>query len=144
MIFGTKVVVDSVTEKNGKILVIKRLIPPFVGKYCFPGGHLRHNETVEECVVRETYEETGIKVLPEEILGVYSKNGRDPRGHIISIVFVCKPLSIKIKSSFEGFAYWIDLKKLKKEEMGFDHQKILNDYILWKKKKQTFWSDKNG
>ncbi|MEM5875099.1 MAG: NUDIX hydrolase [Candidatus Aenigmatarchaeota archaeon] len=144
MIFGTRVATDCIAEKNGKILVVKRTIPPFFGKYCFPGGHLKYGESVEECVVRETYEETGIKVIPKEILGVYSKKGRDPRGHVVSIVFVCKPVNFKTKNSFEGIAYWLDLKKLRKEEMGFDHKKILKDYINWKKKKQTFWSDKNG
>ncbi|MGC8993323.1 MAG: NUDIX domain-containing protein [Candidatus Aenigmatarchaeota archaeon] len=143
MIF-TRVATDCIAEKNGKILMVRRMLPPFIGAYAFPGGHLKYNEAVEKCVVRETYEETGIIVKPIEILGVYSKKDRDPRGHVVSIVFVCKPLSSKLKSSFEGKAEWIPLKLLKKMKLAFDHNKILNDYLKWKKNKKTFWSDKNG
>jgi len=140
----TRVATDCIAEKDGKILVVKRRIPPFFGKYGFPGGHLKYGEKVEDCVVRETYEETGVKVVPYEILGVYSGGNRDPRGHVVSIVFVCKPLSKKTKNSFEGSAEWIEIKKLRSLDLAFDHNKILEDYLKWKKKKQTFWSDKNG
>ena len=30
--------------------------------YQFPGGHLENNETLEECLLREIEEETGIKL----------------------------------------------------------------------------------
>ena len=143
MIF-TRIATDCIAEKDGKILMVKRRIPPFFGMYAFPGGHLKYGETVEKCVVRETFEETGIIVKPLEILGVYSKKDRDPRGHVVSIVFVCKPLSSKLKSSFEGKAEWISFRILKKIKLAFDHNKILNDYLKWKKNKRTFWSEKNG
>ena len=32
--------------------------------YTFPGGGMEENETVEECVVREVFEEFGIKIKP--------------------------------------------------------------------------------
>ena len=38
------------------------------GTYQFPGGHLEGNETIEECLVREVKEETGI-----DITGKFSK-----------------------------------------------------------------------
>ncbi|MCS7093784.1 MAG: NUDIX hydrolase [Candidatus Aenigmarchaeota archaeon] len=144
MLFITRVSTDCIAENKGKLLVVRRNIPPFRGKYCFPGGHLKFNESVEECVVRETYEETGVKVEPKEILGVYSKKNRDPRGHIVSIVFVCKPINNRVKSSFEGEAEWMDVKLLKNIDMAFDHKRILEDYLKWKRRRQTFWSGKDG
>jgi len=139
----TRVAVDCIAEKGGKILLVKRKIPPFIGKFAFPGGHLKYGESVEDCAVRETFEETGIKVEPKEILGVYSKKGRDPRGHVVSVVFICKPKTTSTKSSFESEAMWVKISEARNADFAFDHRKIFEDYLKWKRKKGTYWSGKN-
>jgi 8-oxo-dGTP diphosphatase len=139
----TRIAVDCIAEKNGKILLIKRRIPPFIGKFAFPGGHLKYGESVEDCVVRETFEETGIKVEPKEILGVYSKKDRDPRGHVVSVTFICRPKTTNIKRSFESKALWVSIGEVEKLDFAFDHRKILEDYLKWKKKGGTYWSGKD-
>jgi len=78
-----------------------------------------------------------------EILGVYSKKDRDPRGHILSVVFICKPKTTKTKNSFETEAMWINIKDAKNIDFAFDHAKILQDYLKWKKKGGTYWSGKD-
>jgi mutator protein MutT len=138
-----KITVDCIAEKNRKILLVKRKIPPFIGMFAFPGGHLKYGESVEDCVVRETFEETGIKVEPKEILGVYSKKERDPRGHVVSIVFVCKPKTTTTIDSIETKAFWVKIKDVKNMRLAFDHAKIFQDYLKWKKKKGTYWSGKD-
>ncbi|GCE47087.1 ADP-ribose pyrophosphatase YjhB (NUDIX family) [Thermosporothrix hazakensis] len=66
------------------------------GYWSLPGGMMEVGESIAETVIRETREETGIEVVPEYIIGVYS----DPR-HIIaysehdvrqqfSICFACR------------------------------------------------------
>jgi len=56
---------------NGKwyILANKRgpLMPTNVGKWNAPSGYLDYNETIEECGCREVFEETGIRVYPEDL-----------------------------------------------------------------------------
>ena len=55
--------------KAGCILINKkqRTIALVVqnGEYSFPKGHLEKNETIKECAIRETIEETGhdVKIL---------------------------------------------------------------------------------
>jgi len=143
MLFSfTKIAVDCITEKNGKILLVKRRIPPFIGKFAFPGGHLKYGESVEDCAIRETFEETGVKVEPKEILGVYSKKGRDPRYHVVSIVFICKPKTTLTKDSFETKAIWVKINEAKSLDFAFDHKKIFDDYLKWKKRGGTYWSGK--
>jgi len=82
------IAVDGVLIKDGKILLVRRGKEPFRGYYALPGGFVEYGETVERAVVREVYEETGIKTRVKELLGVYSDPNRDPRGHVISIAFI--------------------------------------------------------
>ncbi|MBO4493325.1 MAG: NUDIX hydrolase [Ruminococcus sp.] len=75
-------------ENKLRLLLIKRGGHPFKDMWALPGGFLQKGETVEECALRETQEETN--VLPVSIMpvGVFSKPDRDPRGWIISNAFV--------------------------------------------------------
>lgn len=48
--------------KDGKILLGKRKGSHGEGEYAFPGGHLEHLESFEDCAVRETLEECGVEI----------------------------------------------------------------------------------
>ncbi len=57
----------------GEIVLIRRGIEPAIGAWAQPGGFLEVDETVHEGAIRETLEETGLLVEPEEIIGLYSR-----------------------------------------------------------------------
>lgn len=57
-----KVGVGVIVIKNGKILLGKRKNAHGEGTWCFPGGHLKFNESWEDCALRETIEETAITI----------------------------------------------------------------------------------
>lgn len=42
------------------------------GRWCLPGGHMEPGETLAECVEREVWEETGLRVEAQRLIGVYS------------------------------------------------------------------------
>jgi 8-oxo-dGTP pyrophosphatase MutT (NUDIX family) len=52
--------------KNGDLYLLAtkrgKGTPDFQGYWCMPCGYLDYNETTEEAIVREVYEETGIKI----------------------------------------------------------------------------------
>lgn len=134
---------DPIILNGNKVLLMKRSYEPFEGKFEFPGGFMEEGETVEETCVREAKEETGLDIEPVEILGVYSKPGRDPRDQYVAVAFICKPKGTNVKISQEATeASWFDLEKVDALVMGFDHGKMIEDLRKWKKQKETYWSTK--
>jgi ADP-ribose pyrophosphatase YjhB (NUDIX family) len=68
---------------DGRIVLIRRAIPPGVGTWAQPGGFLEADETVIQGAVRETLEETGLEIVPTEIVGIYPQ----PRASVVIVVY---------------------------------------------------------
>lgn len=85
------ITVDSVIfgYADGKLQValIERKVDPFAGMWAIPGGFMEGVETVEETVLRELQEETGLSDIYLEQFHVFSSHGRDPRGRTITVAF---------------------------------------------------------
>lgn len=58
---------------DGRIVLLRRGIEPGLGAWAQPGGFLEVDETVAEAAIRETLEETGLRVRPGEIVGLYTR-----------------------------------------------------------------------
>jgi 8-oxo-dGTP diphosphatase len=129
--------VDGVIFDDEYLVLIRRGNPPFKGKLALPGGFVEHNETTEEAVVREIYEELGIKTKIKQLIGVYSEPGRDPRHHTISVVYELEPESRKYKAGSDAAGFeripWKNLKKKELEDFAFDHGTIIFEVINRKK-----------
>ena len=100
--------------KKLKILLVKRGTDPHKGMLALPGGFLRMHETVEQALHRELAEETGITDELKTInLGIYSKEGRDSRGWIISCAFLALTNQVGICTQAESDAAearWFDFE----------------------------------
>jgi len=54
--------------EGGKVLLSRRFKTGYMdGHYSLPAGHVDKGETIEDCLVRETYEEIGIKIKKKNI-----------------------------------------------------------------------------
>ncbi|QQG40320.1 MAG: NUDIX hydrolase [Candidatus Aenigmatarchaeota archaeon] len=136
-----KPTVDAVVEKDGKVLLIRRGNEPYRGTLAWPGGFVDVGETVEAATLRELMEETGVKGKIEALLGVYSDPKRNIREHTIATIFVVRWISGQPEGGDDAIdAGWYDPSALKEEEFGFDHWRILQDYLKWKHEGGTFWS----
>jgi 8-oxo-dGTP diphosphatase len=71
-----------------QVLLIQRDRPPFSGTWALPGGFVNVGESPEEAARRELEEETAIRDVQLEQLHVFGDPGRDPRGHVVTIVFL--------------------------------------------------------
>lgn len=139
--------VDTIIQKDSHILMIKRKNDPFKGYFALPGGFVNEGEKVEEAAKREVMEETALDVELVDILGVYSDPNRDPRGHIMSTVFVGRILNNKEKVELwaqddAAEVVWMSLEEIDNTSLAFDHHKIILDYKLWQRSRGTFWSSK--
>jgi 8-oxo-dGTP pyrophosphatase MutT (NUDIX family) len=66
-----------------------------------PAGYAEADEAPLETVVREVYEETGLRVEPEDLVDVYYFDD-DPRGNGILIVYECRPVGGVLRATREG------------------------------------------
>lgn len=96
-----------IADAEGKILIQQRSDNTL---WALPGGALEIGESIAETIIREVKEETGLDVVPESVVGIYS----NPK-HIIafsngevrqqfSICFACKIIGGEIRVSEESFA----------------------------------------
>jgi len=70
-------------ESREKVLLTKRTDN---GLWCLPGGGVDPGESVEETVIREVQEETGLTVRVLRLIGVYS----DPNWLVVYSVMLRK------------------------------------------------------
>ena len=124
---GPELAVDCVILLEGKVLAIHRRNPPL--GWALPGGFVEYGETVEQAVRREMKEETGLELEDLRQFRVYSDPKRDPRGHVVSVVFTARGLG-KPEAGDDADRYrLIDLDNIPESELVFDHAKILRDFV---------------
>ena len=122
--------VDAVIFKKinnvNYILLIERKNEPYQNHWALPGGFVEENEDLLDAVKRELFEETNIAVNDLHQLGTFGKPFRDPRGHVVSVVYFGFVPENTIASAADDAksAFWFSVNELPK--MAFDHLEIIN------------------
>ncbi len=111
------------------IVLIERRNPPH--GWALPGGFMDEGETIEQAAVREAFEETGLEVELETLLGIYSRPDRDPRGQTVSVVFVARATGTPRGQDDALRARIFRLGELP-SPLAFDHDAILADYARYR------------
>ena len=122
-----RVAVDGIVPRDGRVVAILRRNEPFRGMPALPGGFVELGETAESAVVREVLEETGLATRVVRLVGVYSDPGRDPRGHVVSVVYELKATGGTLKASSDA-AGIVLLDPQALPGMAFDHARILEEW----------------
>jgi 8-oxo-dGTP diphosphatase len=117
---------DAVWIREGRILLVRRARPPFRGRWALPGGFVEYRERVEDAVVRELREETGLTAAPVAIVGVYSGPDRDPRQPTTSVAYLMRGRGGAPAGGDDAAdARWIPLRAAR--GLAFDHDQIVRD-----------------
>jgi 8-oxo-dGTP diphosphatase len=126
------VAVDGVIFIKNKLVLIRRKNQPYKGKLALPGGFVEYNETTENAVIREIHEELGVRTSIKRLIGAYSDPDRDPRGHVVSLVYILQITEGELKAGDDAAAFeLVPLKKLSeiRSDLAFDHDMIVGDIL---------------
>ncbi len=115
---------DILFHRPGEVLLIRRKNPP--AGWALPGGFIDYGESAEDAAEREALEETGLSVRNLQQFHVYSKPGRDPRFHTLTVVFIAEPEGNLRAGDDASEAQWFRLNDLP-TPIAFDHAGIIAD-----------------
>ena len=124
------IVIFTIQNNELKVLLVKRDVEPFRGKWAIPGGFVKMSESLEDAAKRELEEETGVKDVYLEQLYSFGDPGRDPRGRVITVAYIAliNSENIKLRATTDvSEAKWFSIKKV--PSLAFDHKRIF-DYSL--------------
>lgn len=135
----TFVTVDAVVVQSGHVLLVQRDAAPGEGLLAMPGGFLEQNEWIEDGVIRELREETGLKV-PAPVLkgstkyrGVYDRPDRSMRGRTITHAYLIElpagPLPPVKGGDDARDARWVPINEINEQSMFEDHYHIIIDLL---------------
>ena len=114
--------VGVVIIKDGKILLEKRKYEPGKGKWSIPGGLVELGENVEQTVIREVKEETGLDVEKPEHIDVVDNVVRDENGevkyHFVIIDYFVKLKGGTLKAASDAEELkWVALNEVEKYDL---------------------------
>ena len=106
------------------VLLIERGIEPFKGRWAFPGGFIKMDETALMGAKRELLEETGLKDAYIRQFHTFSEVDRDPRERVITIAYYALVRISEVKGGDDAArAKWFPLDQI--PSLAFDHDMIL-------------------
>jgi 8-oxo-dGTP diphosphatase len=129
----TKATVAAIiTPDDGKgdiILLTKRSVPPFMGQWCLPGGHIDDYETAEEAVVREVREETGLLFAAPVFLHYFNELFPEYHFHAVALAFFGRGIGSTelMEEEVEEIA-WFPLDEALTLPLAFNHLQIIQHY----------------
>ena len=125
-------IIIEVERDDGRrgIILVERKNPPY--GWALPGGFVNYGESLEDAATREAREETSLQIELISQLHTYSDPDRDPRGHTISTVYVATARGSP-RAEDDAKAIGIFTPEEINFPLAFDHQKIVTDYLNWRK-----------
>lgn len=110
----------SLAIKDGKILYWLRKSKHWNWTYSPPGGHLEYGETIEDCAIRELYEESWLIAKPADVIVFCTLNEIYPNNqkHYINITTLITRFSWSVENKepekLEKWEWmsWDDIKAL--------------------------------
>jgi mutator protein MutT len=94
--------VGAVIVQDGQILIVKRKYDPLAGQWSLPGGGVELGETLEDSIVREMLEETGLNIEVGPVIEVFDRITLDEQGevryHFVLVDYLCWPVGGELQA----------------------------------------------
>jgi len=128
---GPSVGVGGVLIRDGRVLLIRRGKEPLRGRWVIPGGTVELGETLEQALVREMAEETGLEVTPGELLTVFDRIQREEGGvryHYVIVDFLCSYVSGEARAASDAAAVaWVAPRELPAYDLPVKALEVVED-----------------
>ncbi len=122
--------------RNGNMILVQNRTKKDWPGLTLPGGKVEKDESVYQSVLREVYEETGLRLLSAKDVG-YIEWLIDGDRHLC-ILFESESYEGELKSNDEGENLFIDIKDLCQYQFSTDFDKILDIYgIIYQKQEEV-------
>jgi 8-oxo-dGTP diphosphatase len=136
-------VIFTIAEDDLRVLLIRRALEPFKGRWALPGGFVEIGESLEQAAARELQEEVGVTNVYLEQLYTFGDPKRDPRGRVISVAYFAlvdaERQRIVAASDAADAAWYSVFDPDIRGKLAFDHEKIL-DYAVWRLRNKIEWT----
>jgi mutator protein MutT len=123
--------VGGVVVRDGRALLVRRGKEPLYGRWVVPGGTVELGETLEEALVREMEEETGLQVEPVELLTVVDRIDRDGGRvayHYVIVDYLCRWLSGEAKAASDALEVaWASAAELPRYDLPPKALEVVRD-----------------
>ena len=123
-----KVLCGLIFNSKNQLLITRRGSGDFKGKWEFPGGKLEENETEEQCLKREIFEELNIDINVNYFL--MNNSHSYPTFTVELVSYVSTIRSGEIKLSDHDKYEWVEINRLKEFDFLDGDLPIIEKIIL--------------
>ena len=126
---------------GNRVLVQDRRNPDWPG-ITFPGGHVEKGESFTDAVIREVWEETGLRISAPRLCGIKDWTNEDGSRYMV-LLYQTDRFEGELASSEEGEVFWVELEDMKKMDMAEGMETQL-EVFLREEISEDFWYMENG
>lgn len=126
----------AIISSEGRLLLMRRSDNHL---WVMPGGMAEVGETPAQVVVREAYEETGIRCEVVRLVGIYDSRYWDPgrAQHLYKLTFLCRPLKAEAPEEPTHAQETLDIAWFSEtalpEDLYEGHRKRIDDaFAVWR------------
>ncbi|GAA3406822.1 NUDIX hydrolase [Paenibacillus hodogayensis] len=115
---GQSVGAVALLAEQGNILLERRAIEPGYGMWALPGGMAERGESMEQCMMREVFEETGLLVEPVRLLDALGGK------HVCTVFYEARLVGGQLVKSDESMELrWFAPEEIPLEQIAFPRHK---------------------